>query len=131
MESRQTGADWLLKSCSQMGGDRLKGSALVAVTAATYRHQQQGRGVHSWPLAELEEAGDWRAHYQRVEQYMSVELFTVHPEDPVDLVANIMDWERVRHVPVEDDLGRLVGVVSYRSVLKCFSRPSRNRSAPS
>ena len=122
VKSRQTGADWMLKSCSQMGGDRLKGSALVAVTAATHRHQQQGRAVHSWPLAELEEAGDWRAHYQRVEQYMSVELFTVHPEDPVDLVANIMDWERVRHVPVEDEQGRLVGVVSYRSVLKCFSR---------
>jgi len=122
VENRQTGADWLLKSCSQMGGDRLKGSALVAVTAATHRHQQQGRAVHSWPLAELEEAGDWRAHYQRVEQYMSVELFTVHPEDPVDLVANVMDWERVRHVPVEDEQGRLVGVVSYRSVLRCFSR---------
>ena len=122
VRSRQTGADWLLRSCSKMGGDRLRGSALVAVTAATHRHQQQGGAVHSWPLAELEEAGDWRAHYQRVEQYMSVELFTVHPEDPVDLVANIMDWERVRHVPVEDDRGRLVGVVSYRSVLKCFSR---------
>jgi len=122
VKSRQTGADWMLKSCSRMGGDRLKGSALVAVTAATHRHQQQGRAVHSWPLAELEEAGDWRAHYQRVEQYMSVELFTVHPEDPVDLVANIMDWERVRHVPVEEEPGRLVGVVSYRSVLKCFSR---------
>lgn len=119
---RQTGADWLLRSCSQMGGDRLRGSALVAVTAATYRNQQQGRPVHSWPLAKLQEAGDWRAHHQRVEQYMSVELFTVHPEDPVDLVANIMDWERVRHVPVEDEPGRLVGVVSYRSVLKCFSR---------
>ena len=122
VKSRQTGADWMLRSCSQMGGDRLKGSALVAVTAATHRHQQQGGAVHSWPLAELEEAGDWRAHYQRVEQYMSVELFTVHPDDPVDLVANIMDWERVRHVPVEDEQGRLVGVVSYRSVLKCFSR---------
>lgn len=122
VESRQTGADWLLKSCSQMGGDRLKGSALVAVTAATYRHQQSGCAGHSWPLAEPEEVGDWRAHYQRVEQYMSVELFTVHPEDPVDLVANIMDWERVRHVPVEDDRGRLVGLVSYRSVLKSFSR---------
>lgn len=122
VKSRQTGADWMLKSCSRMGGDRLKGSALVAVTAATHRHQQQGRAVHTWPLAELEEAGDWRAHYQRVEQYMSVELFTVHPEDPVDLVANIMDWERVRHVPVEDEQGHLVGVVSYRSVLKCFSR---------
>ncbi|MXZ34811.1 MAG: CBS domain-containing protein [Acidobacteria bacterium] len=122
VKRRQTGADWMLKSCSRMGGDRLKGSALVAVTAATHRHQQQGRAVHSWPLAEPEEAGDWRAHYQRVEQYMSVELFTVHPEDPVDLVANIMDWERVRHVPVEDEQGQLVGVVSYRSVLKCFSR---------
>ena len=122
VKSRQTGADWMLKSCSRMGGDRLRGSALVAVTAATHRHQQQGRAVHSWPLAELGEAGDWRAHYQRVEQYMSVELFTVHPEDPVDLVANIMDWERVRHVPVEDEQGHLVGVVSYRSVLKCFSR---------
>src|SRR5207249_4982700 len=48
-------------------------------------------------------------------------IFTVRPDDPVELVADLMGWERIRHVPVEDDKGRLVGLVSYRGVLRHLS----------
>ena len=118
----RTGADWLLRSYSGMGGDRRRGETLVALTAATYQRQTRGRPVHSWTLAEPDEGGDWRAHYKRIEQYMTTEVFTVQPEDPIDLAASIMDWERVRHIPVEDERNRLVGLVSYRSVLNFFIR---------
>lgn len=121
-ETGRTGADWLLRSYSGMGGDRRRGETLVALTAATYQRQTRGRPVHSWPLAEPDEGGDWRAHYKRIEQYMTTEVFTVQPEDPIDLAASIMDWERVRHIPVEDERNRLVGLVSYRSVLNFFIR---------
>ena len=29
-----------------------------------------------------------------------------------------MEWEHLRYIPVEDDEGRLVGVVSYHSLLR-------------
>ncbi len=122
VKTGQTGADWLLRSYSRMGGDRRRGENLVALTAATYRRQTRGKPVHSWPLAEPEEGGDWRAHYKRIEQYMTTEVFTVQPEDPIDLAANIMDWERVRHIPVEDERNRLVGLVSYRAIFSFFIR---------
>jgi len=49
---------------------------------------------------------------------MSTDLFTVRPDDLVELVARLMEWRDVRHVPVEDDAGRLVGLVSHRSLLR-------------
>jgi CBS domain-containing protein len=53
---------------------------------------------------------------------MTTDLFTVRPEDLVDLAASVMDWEHIRHVPVEDDHGRLVGLVSHRALLRLVAR---------
>jgi CBS domain-containing protein len=33
-----------------------------------------------------------------------------------------MDWRHVRHVPVEDDDGRLVGLVSHRALLRLVAQ---------
>jgi CBS domain-containing protein len=33
-----------------------------------------------------------------------------------------MDWRHVRHVPVEDDAGRLIGIVSHRDLLRLLAR---------
>ena len=49
---------------------------------------------------------------------MITDIFTVRPDDPVELVADLMSWERIRYVPVEDDKGVLVGLVSQRVVLR-------------
>jgi CBS domain-containing protein len=32
-----------------------------------------------------------------------------------------MDWHRVRHLPVEDNTHRLVGIVSYRALLRLLT----------
>src|SRR4029079_15795880 len=52
---------------------------------------------------------------------MSTDLFTVRPDDLVEMVARVMEWRDVRHVPVEDDEGRLVGIVSHRSRLRMLA----------
>jgi CBS domain-containing protein len=49
---------------------------------------------------------------------MTTDLFTVQASDPVEIVVNLMSWERIRHVPVEDNDHRLVGLVTYRAVLR-------------
>ena len=53
---------------------------------------------------------------------MTTDLFTVRPEDLVDLAASVMEWEHIRHVPVENDEGKLVGLVSHRSLLRLVGR---------
>jgi CBS domain-containing protein len=58
----------------------------------------------------------------KVEQFMSTDLFTVQEDEPIDLVASLMDWEKIRHVPVEDHEHRLVGLVSYRSLIHLLAQ---------
>jgi CBS domain-containing protein len=46
----------------------------------------------------------------------------VNEDEPIDLVASLMDWEKIRHVPVEDHEDRLVGLVSYRSLIHLLAQ---------
>lgn len=94
---------------------------LNAVTGATVARQKSGKPVADWDLARIEEGGGWKHTFATVEQYMTTDLFTVHEDEPVELVANLMDWERIRHVPVEDNEHRLVGLVSYRMLLRILA----------
>jgi CBS domain-containing protein len=53
---------------------------------------------------------------------MTTDLFTVRPDDIVDFAATLMDWRHVRHVPVENDTGELVGLVSHRALLRLVAQ---------
>jgi CBS domain-containing protein len=81
--------------------------------------QREGAPVHEWSLATLEEGYKPTGMRQtKVEDYMTTELFTVHEEESVEFVARLMDWQRIRHVLVEDEQHRLVGLVSHRTLLR-------------
>ena len=118
----RTGAQWALDSLAAMGDRGTEDERHRALTAAMVRNQSEDRPVHRWELAAVADTGDWRHSYRTVRQVMSKELFTVHPEDLVDLAASVMEWEHIRHVPVEDDGGRLVGLVSHRALLRLVGR---------
>jgi CBS domain-containing protein len=79
--------------------------------------QKQGQPVHRWPLIETDEAEGWEQGYRTIGQFMSTDLFTVQPDDLIDLAASVMDWRHIRHVPVEDESGRMVGLVTHRGLL--------------
>ena len=123
VESGQTGAQWMFDSASKMEGSRRTvDERMRALTAATIQRQATTRPVHTWDLARDDEVSDWRPSYETVGQFMTTDLFTLRPSDIVDLAANVMDWERIRHVPVEDDTGRLVGLISDRNLLRLLAR---------
>jgi CBS domain-containing protein len=117
-----TGAQWIVQSLSGMRGRGPAGEQLNALTAAMVARQKEGRPVSEWKQAQLNESGGWQHNFIRVEQYMTTDLFTVSEEESLDLVACLMEWERIRHVPVEDHRHRLVGLVSYRSLLRRMAR---------
>jgi CBS domain-containing protein/gamma-glutamylcysteine synthetase len=120
--SHHTGAQWMVQSLAMMRDQGTPSERLNAVTAATIARQKTKRPVHEWEPARLEEAGGWKRNFLKVEQYMSTDLFTVQEDEPLDLVAGLMDWEHIRHVPVEDQKHRLIGLVSYRALLRLLAR---------
>jgi len=120
VEAEMTGANWALKSLGRMK-DTSQGERMHALAAAMLRHQRAGTPVHEWAAATLDDAGGWQKNYRRVEQYMTTDVFTVHEDETIDLVACLMDWAHIRHVPVENEAGELAGLVSYRSLLRALA----------
>jgi CBS domain-containing protein/gamma-glutamylcysteine synthetase len=118
----RTGSRWILFSLAAMKDKGTLGERLNALTNATVARQVAGLPVDQWEPAQREEGGGWKHNYLRVEQFMTTDLVTVHEEDPVDLVANLMEWHRIRHVLVEDYEHRLIGIVSYRALLRLLTR---------
>src|SRR2546423_15089740 len=92
------------------------------LAARMLKEQKEGKPVHEWEIISTGEEIDWSQSYQTVGQFMSTDLFTVRADDLVDLAASVMDWRHVRHVPVEDDEGRLIGLVTHRDLLHLLSK---------
>ncbi|MET8233834.1 CBS domain-containing protein [Micromonospora sp. NPDC005298] len=53
---------------------------------------------------------------------MTAPAVTTYPEAPLSAAARLMDRERVKRLPVLDDLGRLVGIVSRADLLRVHLR---------
>lgn len=125
VRTMRTGSRWILHSLAEMKDKGSPGERLNALVAATIARQKSGRVVAEWERARLDEGQAKKTTFSRVSQYMTTDLFTVEPDDPVELVAELMTWERVRYVPVEDAAGKLVGLVTSRAVLRHFADISK------
>jgi len=126
-KSYQTGARWVMKSLAAIGGSASKEASQRRLTSEILANQKQGQPIHSWPTVKMVDSGEWEHGYRTVGQFMSTDLFTVKPDDLIDLAASVMDWRHIRHVPVEDQEGRLVGLVTHRGLLRMMiSRSNRD-----
>jgi CBS domain-containing protein/gamma-glutamyl:cysteine ligase YbdK (ATP-grasp superfamily) len=121
----QTGTRWMLKSLSAIGSSASKDASHRRLTAEILANQKRGEPVHRWPVIERVDSHEWEHGYRTVGQFMSTDLFTVSPDDLIDLAASVMDWQHIRHVPVEDQEGRLVGLITHRGLLRMMIKSAK------
>lgn len=119
---RRTGARWALESLETMGDAGTLDQRLRCVVSSMVEQQSSGKPISQWELAEYCAGQDWRESYRTVGQFMTEDLFTARPDDIVDFAATLMDWRHVRHIPVENDSGKLVGLVSHRALLRLVAQ---------
>ena len=119
---RRTGARWALESLEGMDPSSTVDQRMRCLVSSMVQQQASGKPIAEWQLAELCLETDWRESYRTVGQFMTQDLFTVRPDDIVDFAATLMDWRHVRHVPVENDDGSLVGLVSHRALLRLVAQ---------
>lgn len=127
--AEKTGSQWMLDSLARMDAKAKLNVKMRSLTSAMKANQEADRPLHEWELAEVPAEPEWIDNYRTVEQFMSTDLFTVRPEDVIDLAASLMNWKHVRHVPVENDQGELVGLISYRDLLELIPLGKTGRSS--
>ncbi len=121
----KTGARWALRSFTALKKDVTNDEAVTAVTAAILKNQKENKPVHTWKEATIADLENWHPSSIKVEEFMSTDLFTVQKDDLIELVAEIMDWRRIRYMPVEDNKGELIGLISSRMLLRHFARANK------
>lgn len=123
--SLHTGSSWQLNSLTAMKGRGTPGARATALVAGMVARQKTDAVVADWDLATLNEKDAASTDFQKVSQLMVSDIYSVSPDDPVELVSELMAWERVRYVPVEDERGRLIGLVSSRGVMRHLTDVAR------
>lgn len=118
VRSGRTGARWMLDAAARLEARGARAEQLARLTAGIAARQRAGTPVHEWEPLDAEPIASWQESYGLVEQCMTTSLLTVHEDELLDLVAFLMDRQQVRQILVEDDDHHLVGVVSYRSLLR-------------
>ena len=129
-KSKQTGAKWAIKSISKMPMNYLPDEKVASITAAMMKNQKRNKPVHQWELAKASHSFDWRTTTLRVGQFMTENLFTVKPDDLLDLAESIMNWENLKHVLVENKKGELVGLISQRILVREVKKGHLNQDNP-
>ena len=121
VRSGQTGSSWLLETF-RAHRDRDPAAVWRDAVAAMIEHQHGGRPVHEWALAPADVASPEAE--PTVGAIMTRDLFTLRPDDVVDLASSVMEWKHVRHIPVESDRGELLGLVTARQLLQASQDPA-------
>jgi CBS domain-containing protein len=122
VKSRQTGSQWIVKSYSKLLKDNSREEIATALTSCMIENQKSGKPIHEWELATLDYMQNWHPYAMLVEEFMTTDLFTVQQEDIPELVADILNWRKIKHIPVEDNKGRLKGLINYRRLLNYYSK---------
>jgi len=54
----------------------------------------------------------------QIKDVMSTDVVTLVEDQTMQNLEDVLDWERIRHVPVVDQAGKPIGIVTHRDLLK-------------
>jgi predicted transcriptional regulator len=123
--NHMNGARWQLRTFTKLSKECSRDEALTVMTAAIVNNQWKDIPIHQWKMPELADLAEYRPSRLRVEEFMETDLFTAQKDDIIELVTELMDWRKIRYMPVEDSKGQLCGLITSRLLLRHFSRKHR------
>ena len=95
---------------------------LLAAQASTARRLHESAGRSWWPHRRQHPA-------LTAGQLMTTPAITIGPHVTIPAAARLMNSHHIRRLPVVDDKGMLIGVVSRRDLLSVFLRPDEDIKA--
>lgn len=117
LRKKVTGAKWMSHNYSELLKGSTPNEACINLTKKMLENQRSGNPVHTWKNLDLKEQKSQK-EFKRVNEIMETDLFTVSDDDAIDLVVNVMNWQNIRHVPVENESNELVGIINAHSIIQ-------------
>lgn len=97
---------------------------MVSEADLLLKEEGAGAGKHHPALAVGRRRGERKkAEGLAVRDLMTSPAITIGPKEPLSAAAHVMHARDVKRLPVVDDAGKLVGIVSRHDLLKIFLRP--------
>ncbi len=127
VETEATGSNWMLLTYNRFKDKASKEEILSTITMHTVKNQKEGLPVHQWAIPELKDLPHWHPAKLLVEEVMKTDVLSAQPDDIVEFVADMMDWAKLRYVPIEDEKGKFVGLVTARALLKTLRQQSTGK----
>ncbi len=125
-KDHMNGARWQLRTFTKLVKECTRDEAVTVMTAAIVKNQWKDIPIHQWTMPELTDLDDYRPSKLRVEEFMETDLFTVQRDDILEMVTELMDWRKVRYMPVEDAKGNLCGLITSRLLLRYYAKRHRS-----
>lgn len=116
VKSRQTGSKWVVNCLRKLKKTNTRDESLLIITQAMYKNAKENKPGHTWDCACNETLKSIVKKYERVDSIMTTDLYTVSEDDLVILAENIMNWNNIRHIPVENADGGIIGIVSHTTI---------------
>ncbi|MCK0160809.1 CBS domain-containing protein [Allomuricauda sp. F6463D] len=121
----KTGAEWQIKNFRELNKQMKLDSAIVQLTKAMYKNQQEDIPVHQWkPIRGMLET---KCAFRWVSQIMSTKLMKLYEDDYANLALAIMRWNNIHHLPVENEKGELAGLLTWSHIEK-FKELDKNEA---
>jgi CBS domain-containing protein/gamma-glutamyl:cysteine ligase YbdK (ATP-grasp superfamily) len=124
--SGMTGSKWILNSYAKLIKETTKEEAANALVSSIMVNQERSEPVHLWRLADIHDNHHWEPYSLLVEEFMTTDIFTVNIGEIPEFAADMMDWQNIRYIPIENEQGELVGLVTSRRLLRYFSNLYKN-----
>lgn len=109
------GASWQVHNYSQLLERWSPSVATQVLTQNILDIQQDNIPVHEWPNLSCPTTIPVNINQDKVSQWMTTDLFAVEENDPLAMVKAIMNWKKIRHIPVENAKGELVGLITKKN----------------
>ncbi len=124
----RNGTTWMLDSFSQLIKSVPRDEADAILTSSIVKNQQAAIPVHEWELSSISDLERYQASIMKVEEFMETDLLSARKEDVVELISEMMEWNMIRYLPVENKAGELIGLVTGRLLLRHYIKMHKSRS---
>ena len=126
VKTKRNGAQWMTKNFTTLLKGSTANEASKNITEALYERQMTSRPVHEWDDVDPESTEDLR-RFSKVSDIMETELFIAKEDDIVELAIKMMDWKKIRSIPVENNKNQLVGLITPREIMRYHAMDDKEK----
>lgn len=119
VETGITGSDWIVRNYHTLLNKYNESRALKILTNSIYDHQSENKPSYEWPNFK-------NSHIianevdPLVEDYMTYDIFCLRADDSMELAKSVLGWKNIHHIPIEDDNGNLVGIMTDGLIMRHY-----------